>query len=280
MSAVAFAFGAIVGSFLNVVIARMPYGESIVTPRSRCPHCKTPIPGHHNIPILSWLILLGRCSTCRHPISIRYPLTELLTGALFLASFRLFFPNGLQLLAAALFVSGLVVVTFVDLDIWEIPDEVTLPGIVVGAALRPLAFGTSWWDGILGAALGGGSFWLVRVAYQLLRGREGMGMGDIKLMGMLGAFLGPSSLVPIGLYASVSGLVAALVDRLRTRKDTTEAVAITLPVAEPAPDAPAEDDASWTPPPGAIPFGPFLALGGLVVLFFPTLWWHLIRSLH
>ena len=137
----AFVSGALVGSFLNVVIHRIPRGESIVSPRSRCPSCGTLISAWNNIPILSWLFLRGRCASCRAAISIRYPMIELLTAFLWMAVVSRF-GGTLAALAGVVLVSGLVVVTFVDLDIWEIPDEVTYPGIVIGSVLRPWAFGT------------------------------------------------------------------------------------------------------------------------------------------
>src|SRR5262245_4850937 len=150
---IAFVLGALVGSFLNVVIHRLPQGMSIIRPRSHCPKCGDMIPGWLNVPIASWIVLRGKCRKCRAPISPRYPLVELLTALLFVAAVSRF---GLSLatLAAIIMSCGLIVITFVDIDIWEIPDEISLPGIVIGAALRPFAFGAPWYDGILGAAVG------------------------------------------------------------------------------------------------------------------------------
>ena len=276
-----FLAGATVGSFLNVVIHRLPLGESVVTPRSRCPQCGTPIEAWNNVPVLSWLLLRGRCAHCRAPISVRYPAVELLTGVLWVAVAVRF---GLTAAAGAgvVFVSSLVAITFIDIDHFEIPDEISLPGIVLGAIARPLVFEVPWYDGVLGAALGGGILYLVRWSYEKVRGVEGMGLGDVKLIAMLAAFLGPAAVLPIILVSSIVGLVVGsivLALAPRATQDplpekgtapaidsggTTVATDSGPPKQEPSPESPSDDDDdAWVPPPTAVPFGPFLALGGL-----------------
>src|SRR5688572_13943542 len=160
----AFIVGALVGSFLNVVIHRLPKGMSIVRPRSHCPACGDSIPGYLNVPILSWIVLRGRCRKCKIAISPRYPIVELLTAILWVAAVARFGVS-LGTVAAIIFASSLIVITFVDIDIWEIPDEISIPGIVIGCALRPFAFDASWYDGILGAAVGAALLGLVRWFY-------------------------------------------------------------------------------------------------------------------
>lgn len=269
-SLLAFVIGSSIGSFLNVVIARLPAGESIVRPRSRCPTCGAMIPWWLNVPVLSWILLRGRCRSCKRPISARYLMVELLTGLLFVACLSTF-GFSLASLAGAILVSGLVVITFVDIDIWEIPDEISIPGIAIGCALRPIAFHVPWYDGILGALIGAAFLALVRWIYFLLRKTEGMGFGDVKLIAMIGAFLGPRGLVPSILVASLSGsLIGAIVlITARARGQTTSAPVEPAPQPEPEPepeDADEEED-DWEPPPNAVPFGPFLALGALAQLF-------------
>lgn len=270
-----FVLGALIGSFLNVVIARLPAGESIVHPRSRCPHCHTMIPGWLNIPVLSWLFLRGRCRACKAPISVRYPMVELLTASLFLACWSRFGLSAALLLGLVLSAS-LVAITFIDIDTWEIADEISIPGVAIGAALRPWAFDVPWYSGLIGAALGAAFLGFVRWAYAVVRKQEGMGLGDVKLIAMIGAFLGPGGLLPTILLASVAGSVIGgvllLVKRLRGEA-SVDAEAPAGPPA-PAPERPEdeakseEDDEDWVPPENAVPFGPFLALGALAQLLF------------
>jgi len=225
--------GAMVGSFANVAIYRLPRHQSLVTPRSRCPHCGHPIRAWDNIPLLSFLLLRGRCRDCGAPISWRYPLVEALTAALFLAVW-LWFGASLASLRAALFALIMVIVIFVDLDHRIIPNALTYPGIALGLLL-------AWGGGARGfltavtAALGAG---LVFLAIAVLS-RGGMGGGDIKLAALMGAFLG-WPLIAAALFVSfmVGGIVgvALLATGRRRRKDP-------------------------------VPFGPFLAVGGLAALF-------------
>jgi leader peptidase (prepilin peptidase)/N-methyltransferase len=271
--------GLLVGSFLNVVIYRVPRGESVVHPRSHCPACGYMIPGWLNVPVVSWLFLRGRCAQCKTPISPRYPLVELLTGLLWLACFRRFGPTPMLPLALA-FVSGLVVATFVDIDLWEIPDEVTLPGTLIAVVAYPFTHDGAWWGGLTGAAAGAAFLGGIRALYLWLRGVEAMGLGDVKLIAMIGGVLGPTSLLPVILVASTSGSIIGGLVLAFARRDAPEAPASEAPAAEapaaevPAPEArtpeapsPAEDDDDWTPPPGAVKFGPFLAIGALAELF-------------
>jgi len=212
-----FILGAMVGSFLNVVIARLPAGESVVRPRSKCPKCGDMIPAWLNIPILSWVVLRGRCRACKTKISIRYPMVELLTALLFTAAATQY-GQSLATLSSVIICAMLVAITFIDIDIWEIPDEISLPGIVIGCVLRPFAFDVPWYDGLIGAAMGASFLWLIRWGFFVLRDVEGMGMGDVKLIATIGAFVGPFGLVPSILIASVSGTIIGSIVLL-TQKD-------------------------------------------------------------
>lgn len=233
----AFLFGAVVGSFLNVVIYRLPLGISIVTPRSRCPSCGGAITALQNIPILSYLLLRGRCAKCGAAISLRYPFVEALTGALWAGAFIRFGP-GWQLGAAILLLTGLVAVTFIDLDHRIIPDSLSLGGIPTGFALSFLT-GLGWKASLYGIALGGGSLWAVAEGYRLITKREGMGFGDVKLLAALGAFLGWEAVLFIILIGSVVGALVGLV-------------------------------AAWAARGGRymeIPFGPFLSFAAALYVF-------------
>jgi len=218
--AAVFAFGAIVGSFLNVCIVRLPEERSIVRPPSHCPGCRRDIAWYDNVPVLSYLVLRGRCRNCGIRISPLYPVVELLTGALAVA---LWMRLGLTLAFAGYFVfaAALVTITFIDLDHRIIPDVISLPGIVVGLAVSLVSPLVTPLDAVLGALIGGGILLAVAFGYQAIRGQEGMCGGDIKLLAMIGSLIG----ISIMLYQ---------------RADTKL----------------------------AIPFGPFLAGGALVSLFF------------
>lgn len=212
-----FAFGAIIGSFLNVVIHRLPLGESIVHPRSRCPHCGKGIPGWANVPLLSYVALRGCCMHCRGRISARYPLVEALTGLLFVAGW-FWGQSGARVgLDWALF-AALVAVTFIDLDHQIIPDAITLPGIGLGLLVAllwppaggPLELGYVL-DAALGAAVGGGMLWAIAFLYERRTGQIGLGLGDVKLVAMLGAFLGLQPILGVILLGSLLGIAHALV---------------------------------------------------------------------
>lgn len=273
----AFLFGATVGSFLNVVIARVPEGLSIVRPGSRCPRCHAPIRWYDNVPVVSWLVLRGRCRGCQLPISPRYPAVELLTGLLALALVQRF---GLDPRVPALFVfvALLVSITYIDVDHWIIPHVLTWPGIVVGLATSAFDPGRTAVDSVLGALVGFFGFaavaWLAAKAFR----KEALGQGDWWLLAMIGAFLGYQALLPVVLLASVQGSVLGVLLILfgRGEPGTAPVEAVPEPApppvaaatdADPAPAVAAEDE-EWVPPRNAVPFGPFLALGALEQLFF------------
>lgn len=234
----AFLVGLAVGSFLNVVITRLPLGESVVAGRSRCPACTAPVAWHDNLPLVSFLWLGGRCRACGAPIPWRYPLVEALTGGLWLALW-LKFPLNPVLLAYAPFTAALVVLTFLDLDHLWIPDRITYPGIALGLILAFILPHLAWQNALLGALTGGASFYAIALGYQRLTGREGLGLGDVKLMAMIGAFLGVRALPWIVLISALLGSVAGL---LSARKS---------------------EQGSHTP----VPYGPFLGLAALIYIF-------------
>lgn len=235
--------GLIVGSYLNVVVYRLPRGLSTVLSRSRCPICASPIRAYDNLPVVSFLLLRGRCRRCGAPIAWRYPLLELVTAALFVAVFARFgFTPGA--LVAALFTGLMVVLAAIDAEHFLLPDRLTLPGIAVGLALQPWLPGGDWRGALLGAALGGGVLLAVRGAWFLVRREEGMGLGDVKMLAMIGAFLGWQGAAVALFAAAVTGAAVGLtLIALRRGGARTQ-----------------------------LPFGVFLALGGLVALFWGRPW--------
>jgi len=233
-----FLFGLCVGSFLNVVIARVPAGRSIVRPGSLCPRCGGAIVWYDNLPVLSYTLLRARCRACQEPISWRYPAVEVTCGVLFALAYLHFGPSP-QLAVALVLLSGLVAITGIDFDHQIIPDVLSLPGIAVGILCSVAPGGIGWWDSLLGVAVGGGVFVVIIVSSSLVLGQPGMGVGDVKLGAMIGAFLGwKLALLSILLSVLVGGPLAAtlLATGRKARKDP-------------------------------LPFGPFLALGGAVSLF-------------
>lgn len=233
-------FGALVGSFLNVVIVRLPEeGASVVFPASHCPACKKPIAWHDNIPLVSFLLLRGRCRHCGERISWRYPLVEAAMAFLALALYQNF---GLTQLYPIyfLFCAALIAIIFIDLQHQIIPDLISLPGIIIGFALSFVNPFVSWQDAGLGIVFGGGSFYLVALVYYLLTKREGMGGGDIKLLAMIGAFLGWQSLPFVVFGSSLLGTVVGVGAMVKQRKGGKT----------------------------VIPYGPFLAIAALLYLFF------------
>ena len=233
-------FGAIVGSFLNVVILRLPDPEqSIVFPGSHCPQCNTPLAWFENIPIFSYLVLRGRCRHCRATISPQYPLVEALTAAIAMALLARF---QLTFLAAALFVfaAALVVVIVIDIRLQIIPDLISLPGIVLGVLVSLIGGVVSWQSSLIGLFAGGGVLYSLALGYALLRKVEGMGGGDIKLLAMIGAWLGWQSLPFVILVSSLSGSLVGIIAMLQQKKGGQT----------------------------RIPFGPFLSLAALLYVFF------------
>ncbi len=209
----AFLVGLALGSFLNVVATRLPAHEPVWTGRSRCPHCRTPLPWYDNLPLLSYLVLKGRCRFCGAGIPRRYPLLELAGGLLSLALW-LRFPWSPLLIAYVPFTLALLVLSVIDLEHRLLPDAITYPGIVLGLVLALLLPHLTFLEALLGALLGGGMFFLTAWLYEKITGRRGMGGGDVKLLAMIGAFLGVKPL-PYVIFISaalgtLSGLALAL----------------------------------------------------------------------
>jgi len=227
--------GLLIGSFLNVVAYRLPRGESLLRPRSRCPECGTAIAPYDNVPVVSWLLLRGRCRHCGAPISARYPLVEAATAILY-ALVLLAKDDALEVALGLLLVTALVPITLIDLELRLIPNRITLPaavaaliaGVVLDSGFVP--------EQLIAGAAAGGFFLLAALAYP-----RGMGMGDVKLAGMLGLYLG-RAVAPAIFFALIAGVLvgAVIVARVGAREGRRTAV----------------------------PFGPFLALGGLFGLFF------------
>lgn len=241
-------FGLVIGSFLNVCIYRLPVSQSIVTPRSRCRGCGHLIRAYDNIPVLSYVFLRGCCRDCGTRISLRYPLVEILSGA-FAVMTAIRFGFGWTSLILYGLIAALLILTFIDIDHRIIPDAITLPGIPIGLAA---SFGpgiVSPVESLLGILAGGGSLFLVAWGYQLIAKREGMGGGDIKLLAMIGAFIGWKGMLFTIFVASLTGTLAgmALIPRQR------EGMKL------------------------AVPFGPFLSVGAIAYLFIgrETITWYL-----
>jgi leader peptidase (prepilin peptidase)/N-methyltransferase len=180
-------FGTAVGSFLNVCIHRLPLRLSLAWPASHCPACHAAVKPYDNIPIASYLWLRGRCRGCKAPISIKYPLVEITTGVVFLGAFLLF--DSPVLVQRLVFACAMIVLFVVDLEHRILPDVITLPGIVIGFVFS-LFMPPGWVDSLVGIIVGGGSLWLLGEIYFRLRHEEGMGFGDVKMLAMIGAFLG------------------------------------------------------------------------------------------
>jgi leader peptidase (prepilin peptidase)/N-methyltransferase len=231
--------GMCVGSFLNVCIHRLPAGLSIVRPPSACPKCGTSIRWHDNIPVVSYLLLRGRCRGCQVPISIRYPIVELLTGLFAMITWLQFGPIPATLIYF-LFIAALLIITFIDIDHRIIPDIISLPGIGVGFAASFLLPGLDWISSLIGIVAGGGLLLSIAWGYHLLTGKDGMGGGDIKLLAMIGAFLGWKGVLFTVMAASFIGTAVGIVMMVRARKGMKM----------------------------ALPFGPFLAIGAILYLFF------------
>lgn len=243
-----FLVGACVGSFLNVVIHRYPAGQSIVRPRSRCPRCGSAIAWYDNIPLLSFIVLRGRCRACGDTISLRYPLVEAANGLFWLAVYlRAVSPAGSLLIAVV--VSMTIVLIYIDADIQILPDAIDLPGIGIGIAVSALGraddgslvLARSVRDSLIGAATGAGILLAIALLYRVLRHVEGMGLGDVKMMAMIGAVLGSTALFAVLLLASVTGALVGLGVMAATRRSDLQF---------------------------ALPFGVFLGIAFLAMLFF------------
>jgi len=240
--------GALIGSFLNVCILRLPQEESIITPGSHCPHCKTPIKFYDNIPLVSYLLLKGKCRKCRGYISLQYPLIEGITALGSLILFMKFGPS-LSYLIYFAFVAALIVITVIDLYHQIIPDVISLPGIGAGLLASLIIPQITFLNSLLGVLLGGGSLFLVATLYQWLFKREGMGGGDVKLLAMIGAFLGWKAVILTILLGSLIGSITGIIIMVSKGKDFKY----------------------------AIPFGPFLSLGAVIALFYQNeiIFWYL-----
>ncbi len=231
--------GLCIGSFLNVCIYRLPSERSIVHPASACPACGTPLRWYDNIPVISYLLLRGRCRACKAGISFRYPMVEMLSALFALAVFLRFGPRA-ESLVFFVFIAALLVITFIDIDHRIIPDVISLPGIPIGFAASFLLPQVSWHASLLGILIGGGSLFAIAWGYRLLTGKDGMGGGDIKLLAMIGAFIGWHGVLFTIMAASFTGTLAGLLVMIKNRKNMKLAV----------------------------PFGPFLAIGAILYIFF------------
>lgn len=239
-----FTFGMCVGSFANVCIYRLPLSQSIIDPaRSFCPDCKATIRFYDNIPVLSYLWLKARCRHCKQPIPFRYPLVEMICGSFALCTF-LKFGFSFECLIYFVFITSLVIITFIDIDHQIIPDIITLPGIPINFLASFVLPSLTYKESLLGLLAGGGSLLIVGWIYYLIKKVEGMGGGDIKLLAMIGAILGWKGVIFTIFIASVIGTLAGIIIIIRTQKD------MKVPV----------------------PFGPFLSIGAIAYIFWgPTL---------
>jgi leader peptidase (prepilin peptidase)/N-methyltransferase len=230
-------FGACIGSFLNVVIYRLPLGQSIVSPPSRCPKCGYRLQWYDNLPIFGWVLLGGRCRKCKNPISIQYPIVELITALLFVLVVWVT-PPGPLLVSRLLFVCILIALFGIDLEHQILPNSITLPGIVAGVLLSFIA-PPGWRDALLGVLLGAGILYAIAGAYYLWRREEGLGMGDVKMLAMIGAFLGWKAVLVTMVLSSFSGAAIGMALIAAQRGGMKL----------------------------ALPFGTFLAIGALVAMF-------------
>ena len=230
-------FGLCVGSFLNVVIYRLPLGQSLATPPSRCRKCGYSLRWFDNIPVLSWVFLRGRCRKCGINVSWQYPVVELVTGTLFVLVVWLT-PPGPLLASRLLLVCILIALFGIDLEHQILPNVITLPGIAIGVLLSLIA-PPGWKDSLIGVLLGGGILYAIAGAYYLWRREEGMGMGDVKMLAMLGAFLGWKAVLVTVILASFAGAFVGLAMMAVQRGSMKY----------------------------ALPFGTFLAIGAVVAMF-------------
>jgi len=283
--------GACLGSFLNVVIARVPHGRSLISPPSSCPRCQGRIAWYDNVPVLSWIALRGRCRQCGEPISGRYPVVELLTAAVVFAVWRRFGGQWATLGYAA-FACALIALTYIDLDTWLLPHEITWPLLAAGL-LSPLwNRNLPWTDSVVGAAVGFAFFAAIALVGEKILRKETMGWGDVWLLAGIGAWLGWQALLPVVLFSAIQGAMVGAVllsvgrgpaEKVRHERAVRDADAAARQrspsgdedgpaeswySAHPPPRQPPHDpdEEDWIPPPHAVPFGPFLALAALEVL--------------
>lgn len=242
LAAIAALFGAVVGSFLNVVILRLPSdGESIAFPASHCPVCKTPLHWYENIPLLSYLFLFGKCGHCKTKISPQYPLIELTMAAL---SAALMYKFGLCFDFFAFFIlsAALLVIIVIDIHHQIIPDVISLPGIIAGLIFSFFSTTLTWQSSLIGIAVGGGVLYTIALTYFLIRKIDGMGGGDIKLLAMIGAWLGWQSLPFVIFASSLSGTIIGLIAMGYQKKGGRT----------------------------RIPFGPFLSISAIIYVFYSS----------
>ncbi len=227
--------GAIFGSFFNMLIYRVPRGISIISPSSTCPQCGHKLGWSENIPIISYVVLKGRCSGCSSPIPIRYFVVEIITSAAFVAAFK---RHGLSMpfFVEVLFFSLLILITFTDLETYIIPDVYSIGGTILGFLLSGINPVVTWKESLLGIVLGLAIFLLISIAYFKVRGKEGMGGGDVKFMALIGAFTGYTGVIVAMFVSAVGGLIAGIIVMVKSKKGLS----------------------------AMIPYGPFLALGALV----------------
>ncbi len=236
--ALAFALGAALGSFINVLIYRLPLKKSIIRPRSFCPKCGYSIPFYLNIPVISWFMLLGKCRSCKAPISPRYAVVELLAGAIPVAYLAMYGPS-YSAMAASVLTLSLIPIFFIDFEHKIIPDVISIPGIVVGFVISLFTGHPGWIGSLLGIAVGGGGLLLLGLLGDFLFKKESLGGGDVKLAAMLGAFLGWEKILLVFIVSSVLGLIGAVImlvasDKLKQSRQ--------------------------------IPFGPFLSMATVIAL--------------
>jgi leader peptidase (prepilin peptidase)/N-methyltransferase len=280
-----FVAGLAFGSFLNVCISRIPRDLSVVSPRSHCPQCKTPISWRDNVPLLSWLLLKGKCRGCGRKISLRYPVVELLTAVLFVLSYGLFGLSWLTL-KAVVFCFLLVGLIFMDAETGLLPHEFTYTGIVMALVfaclapfdtrgtvflLRVLGVGNipdgwkvSLLDAVIGAAFGAAFFYLAWALYYLVRQRQGLGMGDVTFIAMIGVFLGLKLTVLVVFLSPILATVFALALLAGRNKRPTASSATEAAILQPS------EGWLWQ----EIPFGVFLGMSGMLALFFGEPIWN------
>lgn len=234
----AFIFGAVVGSFLNVCIYRIPSNTSIVKPLSQCPHCHHPIRFYDNVPMISFIFLRAKCRDCGEKISWRYPMIELIT-AIFALLLFLKFGLTLNFLVFFIFTAVLITITFIDLDHQIIPDVLSLPGIPLFLLAAIFIVKVPWSEALIGLLIGGGVLFLIAFVYEFITKREGMGGGDIKLLAMIGGFFGWKSLIFILLFSSFAGALVGGAAMIINKQDMKYAV----------------------------PFGPFLSAAAVAYIF-------------